>query len=67
MPTPAAFIMALLTLNARRPLPAGMTFEAKSAPPMVPRTLCCFRPPIAAMCSLAMSATARPLSFSGFQ
>ena len=35
----APAIIALLTLSARRPLPAGMTLEPNSAPEMEPRGL----------------------------
>ena len=65
--TPADDIMALLTLSARRPLPAGITFDVKSAKPIVPCTRTCFSPPIGATCSGGMSTTASPLALSGFQ
>lgn len=48
---------ALLTLSARRPPPAGMTLEAKSAPASDPRARCCVRPSRAGMCSVGMSTT----------
>lgn len=43
--TPAAAIIDVLTLSASRPPPAGITFEAKAAVPIVPRTRTCFSPP----------------------
>jgi AcrR family transcriptional regulator len=64
---PAALSIALVTLRASRPPPAGMTFEVNGSPPNVPCTRCCFRPPIFAMSSPGMSATARPLPFVGSQ
>ena len=37
--------IALLTLRARRPPPAGMTLEVNPALPILPRTRCCLSPP----------------------
>src|SRR5262245_55897596 len=67
IPTLAEVIIALLTLTASLPPPAGMTFEVNSAEPIVPRTRCCLSPPRAATWDGGTSATARPLPFSGFQ
>ena len=60
-----ASIIFLLTLRARRPAPAGMTFETYSEWSIVPRTRACFSPPSSSTSSAGTSTTARPPSRSG--
>jgi hypothetical protein len=68
-PTPSAeaFSIALDTLMANRPPPAGITLEVNAVPFNSPCTRCWRRPPSSTICCCGTSTTASPPCLAGSQ